>query len=44
MPGSKSPRGEYAGRQLKLKRKKFRWKDIYYKRKMLGLDKKVDPL
>lgn len=44
MPGSKSPRGEFAGRQLKLKRKKFRWKDIYYKRKMLGLDKKVDPL
>jgi len=44
MPGSKSPRGEFAGRKLLERRKSFRWKDIYFKRKMLGLDKKADPL
>ncbi|MHA1316680.1 MAG: 30S ribosomal protein S12 [Candidatus Heimdallarchaeaceae archaeon] len=42
--GSKSPKGEYAARKLVQKRKKFRWKDSYYKRKMLRLDKKADPL
>ncbi|MHA1249528.1 MAG: 30S ribosomal protein S12 [Candidatus Helarchaeota archaeon] len=41
---SKSPRGEFAGRQLKRKRKKFRWKDIKYKRRMLRLNIKTDPL
>ncbi|MFQ5891889.1 MAG: 30S ribosomal protein S12 [Candidatus Methanofastidiosia archaeon] len=36
--------GEYAGRTLKKKKAKLRWKDIYYKRRMLELDKKADPL
>ncbi len=44
MPGSKSPKGLYAARKLRLKRKKFRWSDIYYKKRILGLDKKMDPL
>lgn len=42
--GSKSPRGEFAARQLKRKRKNFRWSDRYYNRRMLRLDEKVDPL
>lgn len=42
--GSKSPRGEYAARALKRKRKKLRWKDTNYKRTFLKLDKKSDPL
>lgn len=42
--GSKSPRGEFAARQLALKRKNFRWSDRYYNRRMLMLDMKVDPL
>ncbi len=41
---SKSPRGEFAARSLIRKRKKFRWSDIYYKRRMLRLDVKSDPL
>lgn len=40
----KSPSGEMAGRNLKRKRKHFRWKDIRYKRKVLRLDVKSDPL
>ncbi len=44
MPGSKSPRGLFAARKLKAKRKKFRWSDIYYKRRMLRLNIKADPL
>jgi len=44
MPGSKSPNGLYAARKLKQKRKKFRWSDIYYRKKMLGLDIRTDPL
>ncbi|MBD3350515.1 MAG: 30S ribosomal protein S12 [Candidatus Lokiarchaeota archaeon] len=44
MPGSKSPRGEFAARPLRRKRKKLRWKDIKYKRKILKLNKKSDPL
>jgi len=44
MPGSKSPKGLFAARKLRLKRKKFRWSDIYYKRKILGIAKKADPL
>lgn len=35
--------GEFAGRRLKKQRKKFRWKDIGYKRKQLQLWRK-DPL
>ena len=44
MPRSKSPRGMFAARKLKLKRKKFRWSDLEYKRRKLQLKKKVDPL
>ncbi|KYH41576.1 30S ribosomal protein S12 [Candidatus Bathyarchaeota archaeon] len=40
----KSPRGEFAARKLLAKRKKFRWSDRYYKRRMLRLDVKSDPL
>jgi small subunit ribosomal protein S12 len=42
--GSKAPKGEFAARQLVKKRKRFRWSDRYYKRRMLRLDVKVDPL
>ena len=40
----KSPKGKFAARKLSLKRKKKRWSDIYYKRRMLRLDVKSDPL
>ena len=40
----KSPRGEFAARKLIQNRKKMRWKSIYYKRRMLMLDVKSDPL
>ena len=42
--GSKAPKGELAARKLLAKRKNFRWKDVYYKRRMLKLDVKSDPL
>ncbi len=42
--GSKSPKGEFAARILIGKRKKRRWSDIYYKRRILKLDVKSDPL
>lgn len=42
--GSKSPKGEFAARNLKRKRRKFRWSDMEYQRRMLKLDKKADPL
>jgi small subunit ribosomal protein S12 len=42
--GSKSPRGEFAARALVEKRKRFRWSSMYYKRRMLRLDVKADPL
>ncbi|MEJ2241170.1 MAG: 30S ribosomal protein S12, partial [Candidatus Bathyarchaeota archaeon] len=42
--GSKAPEGELAARKLLAKRKNFRWKDVYYKRRMLRLDIKSDPL
>jgi small subunit ribosomal protein S12 len=44
MPGSKSPKGLFAARRLVEKRKKFRWSDAEYKRRMLGLREKFDPL
>ncbi len=45
MPGKKSPLGMFAARGgLREKRKKFRWSDTYYKRRMLGIAKKFDPL
>jgi small subunit ribosomal protein S12 len=37
------PSGEFAGRQVKLYRQRFRWSNKYYKRKLLGLDVKADP-
>jgi len=42
--GKKSPLGEFAARKLRKKRQRFRWSDVYYKRRILGLDKKADPL
>jgi len=40
----KSPKGMFAARKLQLKRKKLRWSKIDYKRRMLRLDIKSDPL
>ncbi len=37
-------RGEFAARKLKSSRQRFRWRDSAYQRRMLGLDKKADPL
>lgn len=37
-------RGEFAARVLRKNRKKFRWSDQNYKRRMLRLDIKADPL
>lgn len=37
-------RGINAGRKLKKSRKKFRWSDRYYKRRVLRLKEKSDPL
>lgn len=42
--GKKSPMGEFAARQLKRKRLSRRWSDKYFKRRLLMLDKKADPL
>jgi len=42
--GKKSPLGEFAARKLHVKRKRFRWSDSDYKRRVLRLDKKFDPL
>jgi small subunit ribosomal protein S12 len=44
MPGKKSPVGLFAARKLRLKRKKFRWSDLHYKRRVLRFAKKFDPL
>jgi small subunit ribosomal protein S12 len=44
MTGLKSPRGEFAANKLVRKRKKFRWKSTIYKRKVLRLKEKFDPL
>ncbi len=41
---SGSPRGEFSARQIKLKRQRLRWGNKYYKRRLLGLDVKADPL
>jgi len=41
--GSKTS-GEFAARKLLDRRKQFRWSDMYYKRRMLRLDVKSDPL
>jgi len=42
--GSKSPRGEFAARQLVKKRARLRWSSMYYNRRMLRLDVKADPM
>lgn len=42
--GKKSPNGLFAARKLRKKRQKFRWSDTNYKRRVLELDKKADPL
>ncbi len=36
--------GEFSARSLKRRRASFRWSYRYYKRKMMGLDVKADPL
>jgi len=41
--GSKTS-GEFAARKLAERRKQFRWSNMYYKRRMLRLDVKSDPL
>jgi small subunit ribosomal protein S12 len=41
--GSKTT-GEFAGRKLKERRKKFRWNDPKYKRRVLKLKEKSNPL
>jgi len=41
--GSKTS-GEFAARKLKERRKQFRWSDMYFKRRMLRLDVKSDPM
>src|ERR671922_451451 len=40
----KSPLGLFAGGVLRAKKSRGRWADKYYKRRMLMLDKKTDPL
>ncbi|MEM2856022.1 MAG: 30S ribosomal protein S12 [Candidatus Nitrosocaldaceae archaeon] len=40
----KSPLGLFAGGVLKRKRNRLRWSDKYYKRSILQLDKKANPL
>jgi small subunit ribosomal protein S12 len=38
------PSGEFSARQIKLHRQRLRWSNKYYKRKILKLDVKADPL
>jgi small subunit ribosomal protein S12 len=44
MSMSKGARGEFAARKLSRGRQRFRWKDVEYKRRVLRLDEKADPL
>jgi len=41
---SKSPTGEFAARKLRVKKQRLRWSNKYYKRRLLMLDKRADPL
>lgn len=41
---TKAPRGEFAARKLHDSRQSFRWKSAQYKRRILMLDEKADPL
>lgn len=38
------PRGEFAARKVRSKRQRLRWKSAQYKRRVLMLDEKADPL
>jgi small subunit ribosomal protein S12 len=42
--GKKSPLGLFAARKLRKKRQKFRWSKPEYKRRLLRLKEKYDPL
>lgn len=44
MPGKKSPAGLFAARKLMEKRKRFRWNDVTYKRGILRIAERYDPL
>lgn len=44
MPGSKSPKGLYAARKLRMKKLKFRWSLRKFKIRMLRLKERFDPL
>ena len=44
MAKSKSPRGEFAARPLRLKRKHFRWSDRDYKARVMRIKEKTDPM
>ncbi len=44
MGRSKSPKGEYAARKARKKRKKAMWSSRQYKRRVLQLKKRFDPL
>jgi len=44
MTGNKSPNGEFAARKLRYKRKKSRWHQKEYTRRVLRLKQKFDPL
>jgi len=41
---SKGSRGEFAARKLGSRRQRYRWKSASYKRRILKLDEKADPL
>ena len=41
---SKGSRGEFAARKLSSRQQRFRWKSAGYKRRVLRLDEKADPL
>lgn len=40
----KGPKGEFAARKLRSERQRFRWKSAQYKRRVLRLDERADPL
>lgn len=41
---AKKPTGEFTAAKLKKRRQQFRWNDVKYKRRVLALKKKSDPL
>jgi len=44
LPGKKSPLGLYAARTLRKKKLRFKWSQREFKRRMLDLKRKTDPL